>query len=362
MSFYYLFATLPLYVLDLGGSNFQVGLIIGVFSVASLLTRPFFGAWMDLSGRKRFLLLGAGIYFVAALGYLEITSIPGLLLWRIFHATGLATFGTAAVSLAGDLARAGRRGTTMGLYGLAQAAALSVGPGVGAAILRTLDYRGLFLAAGLTALGALGCAMAVRETSTGGREASIRRPMFPERTIFRSIAVPAAFQFAASIAYGSIISFIAVVARERGLNVTGLFFVLLALSSLGIRLVAGRAYDAWGPRVVLVPSFLLLAIGMTILAVTVRARPFLAAAVFAGVGIGGAQTTTLARVVDRSPSGKRASAVAVFTSCWELGVGGGTVLMGLLAEVVGFFGMYLVAASLPLIGIGAAYWFQNHKA
>jgi hypothetical protein len=48
------------------------------------------------------------------------------------------------------------------------------------------------------------------------------------------------------VVYGSIVSFMALVAVERGLDVAGSFFALLAVSSLGIRLVAGRAYDAWG--------------------------------------------------------------------------------------------------------------------
>src|SRR5574341_131972 len=111
VSLYYLFSTLPLYVLDVGGSTFQAGLIMGIFSLASLSTRPFFGAWMDRAGRRRFLLLGAGIYTIASLGYLVIPSVPGLLLWRAFHAMGLSTFSTAAASVAGDLAPSRRRGT-----------------------------------------------------------------------------------------------------------------------------------------------------------------------------------------------------------------------------------------------------------
>ena len=351
-SFYYLLATLPLYIQDLGGSIFQVGLIIGVFSVSSLATRPLFGAWMDRAGRKRFLLAGAAIYVVASLGYLVIPSVPGLLVWRVFHAMGLATFSTAAASLSGDLAPPERRGTTMGIFGLAQPAALSVGPAVGAAVLAASSYPLLFLFTSFTALLALACVLPIPEGKTPKPAGPVTVATWRLPGVLPSVAVSATLQFAASIAYGTFVSFVAVVARERGLAVVGASFTLLALSSLGIRLVAGRLYDSWGPRAILPPALISLAIGMALLGVTANAPGFLLASVLAGAGIGGTHTTLLARVVERCPAEHRGSAVALFISCWELGVGGGTILMGRLAEAVGFRGMYLVAAALCLCGLG----------
>jgi predicted MFS family arabinose efflux permease len=171
--------------------------------------------------------------------------------------------------------------------------------------------------------------------------------------------VPVVVQFAASVAYGTIISFIAVVARERGLDNVGTFFALLALSSLGVRLFAGRAYDTWGPATTLVPLLILLAVGMSILAVARDPLLFLLAAVPAGIGIGGAHTTLISSVVDRSAAESRASSVASFAACWELGVGGGTIVMGQLADRAGFGPMFLVVAALPLLGLGSLRWLRG---
>ena len=113
-------------------------------------------------------------------------------------------------------------------------------------------------------------------------------------------------QFAASIAYGTIISFIAVVARERGLDVVGTFFALLALSSLGVRLAAGKAYDAWGPAKTLAPLLVALA-GESPSSPWREIRcSLLLAAVPTGIGIGGIHTTLISAVVDRSAPESRA--------------------------------------------------------
>lgn len=42
-SFYSLLVTLPIYILQLGGSESEVGLIIGVFTISAVLLRPFIG-------------------------------------------------------------------------------------------------------------------------------------------------------------------------------------------------------------------------------------------------------------------------------------------------------------------------------
>lgn len=357
-SLYYLLPTLPLYVQDLGGSTYEVGLIVGVFSLASLLVRPFVGASMDQAGRRGFLLAGAGIYVAASLGYLAIQSLPALLLWRVFHAIGLATFSTAATSLASDLAPPRRRGATMGVFGLAQAGALTVGPGVGQAVRSALGYTGLFLATTCTAFAALLCALRLPGDQSP-RPVEIPGGWTRNWRSLHAEAVPVAVQFAASIPYGIIVSFLAVVARERGMDVVGTFFALLALSSLAVRLVAGKAYDTWGASVVLASAFVALAAAMVLLAVAARPGLFLLAAVPAGLGIGSTHTTLMARVVDSSARENRASSVAGFITCWELGVGGGSILMGRLADAAGFYVMFVVAASLPLLGLGSLRWLYD---
>jgi predicted MFS family arabinose efflux permease len=357
VSLYYLFPTLPLYVQQLGGSTTEVGLVIGIMALTSLATRPVLGVWMDRAGRRGFLLAGAAIYVVASLGYWAIRSVPGLLLWRVFHALGLAAFSTAAASLAGDLAPPGRRGTAMGVFGLAQASALTVGPGIGQVLQGAFGYPGLFVAAACTALAAFLCALALP-----ARPAPSRRPTQAGRAGVRGIwdiaAGPSALQFVASIAYGTIISFIAVVAQARDLEGVGAFFALLAMSSLGVRLAAGKAYDAWGAAAVLAPIFVALAAGMALLAVAGRPSVMLLAAAAAGLGIGGTHTTLLARVVDRSSPENRAQSVAGFTASWELGVGAGTIIMGQIAETAGFSAMFLVVACLPLVGLAMLAWFR----
>jgi len=55
--FYFLLATLPIYIVQIGGSESEVGLIIGVSSTTALALRPLVGRAADIWSR-RLLILG----------------------------------------------------------------------------------------------------------------------------------------------------------------------------------------------------------------------------------------------------------------------------------------------------------------
>ena len=215
----------------------------------------------------------------------------------------------------------------------------------------------------MTAAAQRSAALVSRDPFTHpGRTLSFRSR---RQAVIDAAAGPAAVQFAASVPYGTIVSFITVLARDRDLQAVGTFFALLALSSLGVRMLAGKTYDVWGAAPVLIPAFAALAAGMALLTLDGPAHPcrrpaaFLLAAVLAGAGIGGAHTTLMARVADRSSSESRASSMAGFNVCWELGVGAGAILMGQVAEAGGLGAMFMSGAALPLVGLASLPWLRR---
>ena len=51
-SFFYLLSVLPDYVDEIGGAKWQIGLVVGAFSVVPIGLRPFAGRWSDEGHRK----------------------------------------------------------------------------------------------------------------------------------------------------------------------------------------------------------------------------------------------------------------------------------------------------------------------
>src|SRR5262249_60532595 len=138
---------MPLYAAALRAREAHVGSIIGIFALAAMVPRPLAGDLADRIGRRPLVLLGTAIFALAPLGYAIVATVPGLLLLRLFHGTGMGFGPTAATVIATDLTAPERRGTVMGGYSPASAAGPALGPYLGGAPGRRLRFTSVFLVA-----------------------------------------------------------------------------------------------------------------------------------------------------------------------------------------------------------------------
>ena len=87
-----LVATLPVYVIRLGGSQADAGLVSGAVAFTALLFRPFVGWLTDAWRRLPLVRIGASCYGLASVIYLLAGSIPPLLLGRFVHGVGASSY------------------------------------------------------------------------------------------------------------------------------------------------------------------------------------------------------------------------------------------------------------------------------
>lgn len=80
--------SLPVIARDLGASEGQVQLSIGLFLAGLSLGMLFYGPLSDRFGRRRLLLAGIGVYILASLGCALASTVEQLLAWRFLQALG----------------------------------------------------------------------------------------------------------------------------------------------------------------------------------------------------------------------------------------------------------------------------------
>src|SRR5512141_2040903 len=149
--FYFLIPSLPPYAASLGASKEEIGLVVGIYSIAAVIVRLTTGGWLDRSGRRVFLFAGLALYSLAAAGYGFAHSLGELIVLRIVHGAGWAWVTTAFGVLAADLAPVSRRGEGIGWWGLGPPLSMATGPLVASIALDRTSYKFLFL--GTAALG-----------------------------------------------------------------------------------------------------------------------------------------------------------------------------------------------------------------
>ena len=122
-SFLYLLSVLPDYIDEIGGAEWQVGLVVGGFGLLPIALRPYVGRWSD-QGHRVTLMRLATVVFAAALFLMVFSAdVWSLLALRIVQGIGMALWPTAASSLVAEVVPAPRRGEGFGFFGMAAAGA-----------------------------------------------------------------------------------------------------------------------------------------------------------------------------------------------------------------------------------------------
>ena len=335
--FYFLIPVLPPYAAALGATKGEVGIVVGLASIAAVATRLLSARALDRRGRRPFVLGGLAL-FAAATALLPLAgSLAPLLVLRAVQGIGWGFATTAISSLVADLAPAARRGEAIGLWGLAPTVAMALGPAAGGALARVGGPGAAFLGTAFLFLAALGLMIPVAEP--------LHASTAPTKGIFpRGALLPCAVLFLSSLSYGAIIAFVPV-ELGSGPGRTGAYFTVYALSILFVRPVAGRLSDRHGRRAVVIPGLLVGAAGVALTGLARGPLALGAAAALYGVGISGLSFPALtAWTVDRSGEA-RGAAMAAFYGSYDLAIALGAAALGPVYERLGFAAVNLAGAA-----------------
>lgn len=350
--FQWTFATLPVYIQEIGGRSSQIGLAYGLFSLSAVVVRPAVGRLVDRWGRKPMLLAGAAIFSLAPALYAAFPSLWPFLAIRVLHGFGIAAFTTAYTAFVADLAPQARRGEAIGLSGVTNNFGMLFAPVLGGLVAAEWGYAHHFWAsAGITVLSVL-LLLPVREPrrgpSTPAGDHKLR-----DMARLQPVAVASFGITGLAVAYGAILSFLAPFADEHGLGAAGGYFSAFALAMMIAQACAGWLSDRTGRRAVAVPGMILVVAAMVTLALAkTEASLLLSGAVF-GLSWGLARAGVDTAVVDAVSAEARGTAVGFLYTCFDIGVGVGSFGLGVLAQAQSYVAAFYAAASWAMVTLAA---------
>lgn len=163
--------------------------------------------------------------------------------------------------------------------------------------------------------------------------------------------LPSSILFAATSTYGAIVAFLPLLAQERGIPRYGLFFTFYGLSSLILRVPAGRLSDRLGRGNILVPALFLLTFSVFLIGLARSSLLLLLAGLLYGGSLGSAYPALIAWVVEANPPERRGAVLSIFTASFELGLAFGSIILGLIGEAFGLQAVFFVSGFLALGGL-----------
>lgn len=349
--------TMPVYVQSRGGDQLMVGMVITVFTITAVISRPFSGWALDVLARRFVVQAGMVICVATAFAYIPATSVALIMVVRLIHGAGFGLTTTGLGTMAADIVPAERRGEGLGYFGMATNVGMALGPGLGIAVMNWLGFGATFSGSALLMSAALLTTFAV---TAGRRPVEQTHATVPG---LRGLLEPGAF-FPASLSlltgliFGSVIGFITLFGTESGIGDVSSFFFLYAIVIMATRPISGRLYDRYGPTPVVLAGAGLLSAGLLVLSGAGSQAALTVAAVLYGAGFGSIQPSLQAWAIDRVAPHRRGAATGTYYSSFDIGIGLGALLLGSIAKVSSYAMMYRVAALIP-VAIAAALLLGN---
>lgn len=350
---FFLFVHFPGYLDDLGASEIEIGILIGVTALAAIVIRPLIGKEMDRRGRRPVILLGGSINVVVLLLYLTLTSIgPWMYAIRIAHGFAIAMLFAAVFTYAADIVPDHNRTQGLALFGISGMLPIALGGLIGDFVLSRWTFEVLFVTSASLAIVALSLSLALTESIVpAGRSVEIsflgslwQRDLLPLwwMTVVFSLALSAYFTFLRTFV------------DETGIGTVGSFFAAYSLVAIFLRLTTGWLPDRVGPKKVLFPALVMFAAGFVMLATAESGSGVVLAGVLCGAGHGYAFPILYALAFGRADNRNRGSASAIFTGLFDVGALVGGPVFGMLIAAFSYETMFLSAAAWVLVG-GAVY-------
>ena len=354
-----LVATLPVYVISLGGSRTDAGLVTGALAFTALLFRPFIGWLTDAWRRRPLVLIGTSCYGFASVIYLLAGSIPFLLFGRFVHGFGVSCYTTASNAYVADIAPLKRRAEAVGLFAAAQAVGLIIGPVIGFMLVGSIGFQYLFYFSGGLAFTSFLISIFARERR---QPCKIKRqPWSPRTGIVAVDALPTTWMaLCMGMGFGTISAFISIFAQPRGVANPGFYFMIQAIALLISRTFAGRLADRHGRAIAIIPGIILMAAALAILPLAHGFPYFVISASLFGLGFGTAQPVSMALLIDRVRSEQRGLATSTYFSGFDAGISIGAILLGVVSQRWGFGVMWPLAAACTLLGLAGLLADSHH--
>ena len=341
---------------QLGGTEFDIGLNLAVFSISAIAVRPLLGPWGDHYGRRVLMIGGA---FVAGIGVLLAAFVTNrwlLLPLRAVCGVGEGALFVGAATMISDLAPPHRRAEAASYFSVAVFGGIGIGPIIGETLASDDDFTRGLVVASACAFAAGICAFIVPRGGTahaapGGLPAVVTDG--PQHRFHRAAIKPGMVLALGIAGFATFNAFIPDHSRDVGLSGSKWVFATYSVVCLVVRLLCAKVPERLGLARTVSIALSFLASGLAVLVAVGTPAGVFGGAALVGLGMSFIYPALMAMTVNAVPEHERARVISTFTMFFEVGSAVGGLLFGFVAELTSKSGGFLGGAVSALAGL----WF-----
>lgn len=340
-------STFPFYIQSLGGSEAVAGICAAAFAFVAVIIRPFVGWWLDNGVRKVALVVGLLLLGAAPLGYVFVPVLSMSIAFRMLHGIGLSFSNSTTATVASDVICRPRFAEGMGYFGMATALASAIAPALGLSLMEGFGFGTLYaVAAGIAGLGL------VLFTFVRTRKVNVSKKKLNLRTIINRDSLPAtATMLVFMLTFGALENFVAIFAAENSLPSGSIYFIVMSVMLLVVRITLGKLVDQRGEAIFVYTCNAAMLVAFLLLALVPNTATYILSAVLAGYAFGGLEPSLQSMAVHTSTDETRGSANSTFLCGYDIGYGLGGGLAGSLITAMGYSSMWMIVSLACVVSV-----------
>ena len=342
-AFYVLTPLLPLYLSEhFGATKDMIGLVLSGYTITALVIRPFSGYMVDSFPRKIVLMVSFGAFAIFFAGYLAASTLLLFTIVRTLHGGPFGTLTTANATVAIDVLPSSRRTEGIGYYGLSNNLAMALAPTIGIYVYQlTHSFEFLFWIALIVACAGwlvdATVTLPSKEIVRNKSKLSLDRFFLVRGWLLGLNMVAFGFSF------GVLSNYLAIYGKEEmGITGgTGTYFLLCSLGLMASRLQGGKALRQGRLTHNAGSGMVISLIGYTMFILVPNGIGYYSSALLIGLGNGHMWPAFQNMTINVAHNNQRGTANSTILISWDIGMGLGILLGGVIAEFLGY---------------GAAFW------
>ncbi|MFD2575960.1 MFS transporter [Haoranjiania flava] len=357
-SFNLLMPTIPLYITEqLHVEQTKTGIVLASYAIALMLTRPFSGYLVDVFSKKKILVICFALYTLTFGGYFFATSVLLFVIVRFFHGLWWGGGTVASSTIAVDVLPASRRAEGIGYFGTFNNVAMAVGPFIAIYIYQAYNFHVLLWCA--ISMGTLGTIAGLFITTR--KRKPIEHKKIALQNLFLLNSWPIFLnQLFPTFAWGTIGPFVAQYGKQLSVPNAGIFFIFWAGGIIMSRIFSGKFVDRGYIHTVNIAAMFTVAASFLVFALFHNIIAFCASGLFIGVGYGMMFPAMQTLYINMSRPDQRGTANSTYLLGFDLGLALGMLIGGVITGLLGFSQLYIVSATLCVLGI-ICYWFISRR-
>ena len=374
-AFYVLTPLLPLYLSEhFGATKDVIGMVLSGYTVTALLFRPFAGYFVDSFPRKLVLMISFAAFSIFFAGYLAASTLLLFMLVRTLHGGPFGMLTVANATVAIDVLPSSRRTEGIGYYGLSNNLAMAIAPTIGVFVYKyTHSFELLFwIALVVACIGWMVDStvdLKSKEIVRNKSKISLDRFFLLRGWLLGLNMVAFGFSF------GVLSNYLAIYGKEvMGITGgTGTYFMLCSIGLILSRLQGSKAlrngrltHNAAEGMVVSLIGYTIFILLPTLSSLLTTPSSLLVyvgyygSAILIGLGNGHMWPAFQNMTINVAQNNQRGTANSTILISWDIGMGLGILLGGIIAEMAGYAASFWTVVVINAIGV-ATFFMATRK-